>query len=346
MEHDHMLLRPGPPQHAQKAQAFDGHTQDEKVTRTPVPGLGQVGALLPALAPPANNMNPSSQQSQQHHYRLQGAQAPLASSSFIYNNLNHPSHQPHTSVKSAPLQALHQHSTSVLSLSPLSPPPSTRPLAQSQSHSHSRSHDPLTLSFPDAPSTELAPIQPHNEGVSGANNTYHTLPSLSSVTGGAQQHQHSLRQSGLQSPKSSYPSSPPRATVKHWPSLNPLTAYYTPSHVEVAESIPALPQHQIAEPQQQKMDVDMTGALNGAVSPPGRPADARASSVSLDDPDVRLAAEALGDLRAGMRLVSRFTQSISHKPPSITSCRILCVNMFRMDDYRLRKGRDPKEGYS
>jgi hypothetical protein len=39
-----------------------------------------------------------------------------------------------------------------------------------------------------------------------------------------------------------------------------------------------------------------------AVSPDGR-LDGRAGSVNIDDPDVRLAAEALGDLRAGKSLL-------------------------------------------
>lgn len=54
--------------------------------------------------------------------------------------------------------------------------------------------------------------------------------------------------------------------------MNPLTTFYTPSHVQASDS-------------PQRMDVDV--GSNG-----------RASSVSLDDPDVRMAAEALGDLRA------------------------------------------------
>ncbi|OTA90036.1 hypothetical protein M434DRAFT_23137 [Hypoxylon sp. CO27-5] len=69
------------------------------------------------------------------------------------------------------------------------------------------------------------------------------------------------------------PPAPPSLT--HWPSLNPLTAYYTPSHVQNAES-------------PMRMDVD-TSSSSGLSAP---------SSVSLDDPDVRMAAEALGDLRA------------------------------------------------
>lgn len=47
------------------------------------------------------------------------------------------------------------------------------------------------------------------------------------------------------------------------------------------------------------MDLDtMRSGPLSAVSPDGR-LDGRAGSVNIDDPDVRLAAEALGDLRAG-----------------------------------------------
>jgi hypothetical protein len=48
------------------------------------------------------------------------------------------------------------------------------------------------------------------------------------------------------------------------------------------------------------MDLDTgSNSVNSATSP-DRYGDGRAPSVNLDDPDVRLAAEALGDLRAGM----------------------------------------------
>ena len=96
-----------------------------------------------------------------------------------------------------------------------------------------QSHDPTSLSFPQVP-TELPPIQPVAQNAG-------TLPSLSETVSDQS---------------------------KHWPSLNPLTAYYS-SHAE-----------------DEKMDTS-----------PDRP---RSNSVSLDDPDVRMAAEALGDLRAGM----------------------------------------------
>jgi hypothetical protein len=125
--------------------------------------------------------------------------------------------------------------------------------------SYAQCHDSSLLSFPDTPKTELPPIQSHPDAGAGANNS---LPSLSSVTGPQQPlygHSRPI--------ESSY--SPPPPKEHQWPSMNPLTTFYTPSHAQAANS-------------PQRMDMD------------------RSSSVSLDDPDVRMAAEALGDLRAGM----------------------------------------------
>ncbi|KAJ4306051.1 transcriptional regulator opi1 [Collariella sp. IMI 366227] len=59
--------------------------------------------------------------------------------------------------------------------------------------------------------------------------------------------------------------------TNHWPSLNPFTAYYTPSYLDPAESSPSM------------------GSEKGSSR--------RGTSVSLDDPDVRIAAEALGQMR-------------------------------------------------
>lgn len=138
------------------------------------------------------------------------------------------------------------------------------------------SHNPSSVDFPAAPSTELAPIQSPAERVPGAVNPLTSLPPLSSLTG---------RPHG--------PSPPLKSAADHWPCLNPLTAYYTPDHVQA-------PVPFREHPPRYRMDIDMTGTQ--AVASPARTADGRASSVSLDDPDVRLAAEALGDLRAGTPL--------------------------------------------
>lgn len=128
---------------------------------------------------------------------------------------------------------------------------------------YTQAHDPASLSFPDAPKTELPPIQLQSDASAAAN---HDLPSLSSVTGPQPQF--------YGSPRTTEPSySPEPFKPAQWPSMNPLTTFYAPSHAQATDS-------------PQRMDVDV--GSNG-----------RASSVSLDDPDVRMAAEALGDLRAG-----------------------------------------------
>lgn len=147
----------------------------------------------------------------------------------------------------------------ILSQKP-SPTPGSAPApAPSSAHSQHTPRD-AAPSFPDTPTTELPPIQsPYERNTSPSN---HTLPSLSSVTSGLQQ-----------------PSPEPRAAVTHWPSLNPYTVYYTPSHAQSADP-------------PQRPDVEMNSAS------PERYYDRRSASVSLDDPDVRMAAEALGDLRA------------------------------------------------
>lgn len=122
-----------------------------------------------------------------------------------------------------------------------------------------------------------------------------TLPSFSALTASAPLYSSPHPQPHLQS----HPPPPPPAPaysppdpkpVDHWPSLNPLTAYYNPSHAENGE--PPM-----------RMDIDTSSNSGASAASPDRFPDGRASSVSLDDPDVRMAAEALGDLRAGQSLV-------------------------------------------
>jgi hypothetical protein len=71
-----------------------------------------------------------------------------------------------------------------------------------------------------------------------------------------------------------------------WPSSNPLTAYYQPGPSQLSPK--SNPSHSIGSPTMIDMDTpDSRGRRGGSV-------------LSIDDPDVRLAAEALGDLRAGI----------------------------------------------
>ena len=82
----------------------------------------------------------------------------------------------------------------------------------------------------------------------------------------------------------------------YWPSQNPLTAYYQPGPSQLPPKGP--PSSGLGSPTTMEMDSSDTRSRGG-----------RGGSVlSIDDPDVRLAAEALGDLRAGM--------CISCSPPS------------------------------
>ncbi|KAI1660634.1 transcription factor Opi1-domain-containing protein [Daldinia decipiens] len=152
---------------------------------------------------------------------------------------------------------------------PLYPPPS-----------YAQSHDLVGLRFPDPPKTELAPIKsispPSSDEKEPDGNNH--LPSLSTLT---------TSSAPLYTPpQPSEPAySPPPPPLTHWPSLNPLTAYYNPSHAQNADS-------------PMRMDVDASSSSGVSAPSPDRFQEGRASSVSLDDPDVRMAAEALGDLRA------------------------------------------------
>lgn len=119
----------------------------------------------------------------------------------------------------------------------------------------------LPLNEREPSNTELAPIQLPHEKPPGALGP--TLPPLSSLTGTQTQRHGQLPPP----PEPSRPAPPVKAT-NHWPSLNPFTTYYSPSYLEPVESSPS---------------------MNSA----------RAASVSLDDPDVRIAAEALGQMRTG-----------------------------------------------
>lgn len=212
--------------------------------------------------------------------------------------------------------------------------PSQLPSYAPPSYAHTQSHDPKLLRFPDAPTTELAPILPaakHNDNVG------HNLPSLSSVTGPppprftpivaqsqpieAQQHQHQHHQpqSQPQSTTSSLKrSSTTTVPLTHWPSLNPLTTYYTPSHAQSADS-PA------------RMDLDVVSNSAMSAASPDRFYEGRAASVSLDDPDVRMAAEALGDLRAGSSFAKPFL------------CFKMKANMSRLHQLPSRPSHTPTE---
>ncbi|KAF5580211.1 clock-controlled 8 (ccg-8) [Fusarium pseudoanthophilum] len=106
---------------------------------------------------------------------------------------------------------------------------------------------------------------------------------------------------------------PPLSSLTSEMAMEP-TKTWLPFH-----PIPYPPVHAHSIDSPTRMDLD--GSSNSVVSAasPDALLDARAGSVSLDDPDVRLAAEALGDLRAGMLpivmvIISNVADFISSPP--------------------------------
>jgi hypothetical protein len=158
-----------------------------------------------------------------------------------------------------------------------------------------------------------------------------SLPSFASLTGGSHVLSRpppqlppisSLRPPSPPSPErerdrrqkhpSTLATTPPSGRSNRWPSLNPLTAFYSPGNPGSTQ--PSSVSNKAAE-----MDVDRL--LDGGVPPPivspDRVHEARANSVSLDDPEVRIAAQALSDLRTDFsprnRHGSMSTISTSHE---------------------------------
>ncbi|KAF5668100.1 hypothetical protein FHETE_5366 [Fusarium heterosporum] len=142
----------------------------------------------------------------------------------------------------------------------LGPPPARPPpsLMSFSPPAYSNVVLPNALKFPDVPNTDLSTLPPLAR-IEADNDI--KLPSLSSLT----------NEMALEPPKT-------------WPPLNHMPLYQSPVLFGHAES-------------PTRMDLDSPNSVVSAASP-DRLVDARAGSVSLDDPDVRLAAEALGDLRA------------------------------------------------
>lgn len=141
---------------------------------------------------------------------------------------------------------------------------------QQQQQPPYQSHDPSLLKFPDVPTSELPPIQPSSTIGQEPDSA---LPSISSLTGQQYRRASSQLTDGSNSRQASAGPQPP------WSALSPRSGHYS----RPADS-PA------------RLDLDTSSTVSAAS--PDYFHDGRASSVSLDDPDVRLAAEALGDLRA------------------------------------------------
>jgi transcriptional repressor OPI1 len=141
--------------------------------------------------------------------------------------------------------------------------------------SYSQSHDPQSIYLPSVPSKDVP--QGHHE---------RSLPPSSL-----------LAVEPVQRPSEALDHS---YQPSHWPSSNPLSAYYQPSTLQ------ASPTSRSAGGVESPSTMDVDGANSDSRS-------RRAGSVlSMDDPDVRIAAEALGDLRAGKYFTSLLTNESVH----------------------------------
>jgi hypothetical protein len=135
--------------------------------------------------------------------------------------------------------------------------------------SYAQSHDPSTLQFPAAPTTQVSSI-----------NHARILPPISAIRPEAV----------------AFAEPSPFA----WPSSNPLTAYYQPGPSQLSPK---------------NKSIDSPGGMD--IDTPDSRGRRGGSVLSIDDPDVRIAAEALGDLRAGTEIL--------HSSPAIP---ISSTNMF------------------
>ncbi|PNP39419.1 hypothetical protein TGAMA5MH_08625 [Trichoderma gamsii] len=209
-----------------------------------------------------------------------------------------------------------------------SPPPmrtlSPRPLTQlppnySQIQHHHHHQPPLApLSLPSSSpssmhshrqfasppeSDRLPPLVRHD----GDNRI---LPSLSSITGDIEPHRPPQHQH-LHSPPPPLPLQP-----NHWPSS------FNASSAASLSSYRQPPPFPAPDSPATVMDVDGSASIASATSPSpdrlyeGTPTP---SSLTLDDPDVRLAAEALGDLRADFVSSPPDTSSLPPMSPPIAS---------------------------
>ena len=155
------------------------------------------------------------------------------------------------------------------SLVDLGPPPALprlHPTAHNSSSPPAYSHSALPMRFPDVPTADL-PLPRPRPSMSHNDVADQVLPSLSALQ--------SLRADrSLDQP--------------HWPVLNPIKSFPSPAQAQLPK---------MESPDTMELDASSNSVISAAS--PDRMHELRASSVSLDDPDVRLAAEALGDLRAG-----------------------------------------------
>lgn len=161
----------------------------------------------------------------------------------------------------------------------------SRTAAPAQSSAHSSPHIPSTPSDDTtAPPPEASRLLRSPSSTTLANGHDRTLPPLRSITRGQPLHRNDM----ADLVGSSTPPPPPWSAMTSLPLHN--------SHQDTGPS-PAPAHSTVDSPA--TMDLDTrSNSVASAASPDAR-SENRAASVNLDDPDVRLAAEALGDLRTG-----------------------------------------------
>lgn len=306
--HQHRQLPPHHQPHGQAQAQAQNQTQAQSQNhmRLPPPvdfdfnGIGNGNPSHSATDPifhktlqqlqPPTDQAPSSSLTLSPPYTNPSASPFYASSAANTSNNHHP----------------HRHSkSSSLSPRPLSQLPAYSPPSYAFAQ---QNHDPTTLNFPQAPSNELAPLQLN----SGSDHSVGSLPSLAYLAGPPTSA--SLRFSS--STGTSDTSFSPPARPRQWPTGNPYSVYYTGNNAQSAGS-PA------------KMDIDsLSSGTRGPLSP--EPVGGRASSVSLDDPDVRMAAEALGDLKAGECMIIRpIFPTLGRNPISDKPCLKISSRLLR-----------------
>jgi hypothetical protein len=192
----------------------------------------------------------------------------------------------------------HDAATAANSLgpAPLMPHQGLNPLPMTSSSPNiitsppSYSQSAASIHFPDVPSGDLVLPPPTNSPRHSENSSQGRLPPFSSLTGGeAMPIRGDMALHQARSPPLSAPAPPQWAQLHAARTLPPLGHFAQPSPMSISQRTDSTGTIDA--------DTGSTGVISAAS--PDRYLDARSGSVSLDDPDVRLAAEALGDLRAG-----------------------------------------------
>ena len=217
---------------------------------------------------------------------------------------------------SSPSAPLPLHRSNPSNFAP--PPPPYR--TSSELHSSASSPNTLVPDVPDAAATELPGLSPRSS-LERPRSSAVVLPSLSSITGDiprpdAMMLNHNQPTAEMPSwpPLSAYPphgQHPPPSSLHSSQSLHGLASFQHPHPPSLP--LPAL--QRLDSPA--TMDLDASSNSAASATSPDRQHAVRSASLNLDDPDVRLAAEALGDLRAGKL---RCPLAVSCLPTRDTGC--------------------------